>query len=361
MSSASELEELRSAVRDFLDQKATPDAERYDPQLWSRLAGELRLPALAIPEQYGGDGFGLVELGVAMAEAGRVLLPSPFFATAALAAPALLASGDRQACARYLPDLAAGRTTATLAVAESDGSWAPERVSTRAVRDADGWVLTGEKYFVVDGTTADLLLVAARTDDGPSLFAVDRRAAGLRAEAMPVLDSTRPLAKLILRSTPAAMIGAAHSIVDAVLDVAYVALAAEQAGGARRCLEMSAGYARDRYQFGRPIGSFQAVKHKCADMLVQVELAEAAVREAARIAGSDAGAFPLAAVTAHASCSRAYLFVAMENIQVHGGIGFTWEHQAHRYFRRAKSAQLLFGGPAAYLEKVLDRLGIGEE
>jgi len=359
VSSASELAELRSAVRDFLDGKAAPDAARYDAQLWSRLAGELRLPALAIPEQYGGDGFGLVELGVAMEEAGRVLLPSPFFATAALAAPALLASGDREACVRYLPDLAAGRTTATLAVAERDGSWAPERVVTHAVRDADGWALTGEKHFVVDGTTADLLLVAARTDDGPSLFAVDRRAAGLRAEPMPTLDSTRPLAKVVLRSTPAAMIGAAHPIVDAALGVAYVALAAEQAGGARLCLEMSASYARDRYQFGRPIGSFQAVKHKCADMLVQVELAEAAVREAARVAGTDE--FPLAAVTAHACCSRAYMYVAMENIQVHGGIGFTWEHPAHRYFRRAKSAQLLFGGPAMYLEKVLDRLGIGEE
>jgi alkylation response protein AidB-like acyl-CoA dehydrogenase len=364
VTSPTELDELRSAVRDFLDGKAAPDAGRYDPLVWSRLAGELRLPALAVPEEYGGDGFGLVELGVAMEEAGRVLLPSPFFATAALAAPALLASADRTACARYLPDLAAGRTTGTLAVAESDGSWEPARVTTEAVRDGESWALTGEKYFVVDGTTADLLLVVARTGSGPSLFAVDRQSGGLRTEPMRTLDGTRPLARLTLRSAPATLVGAAGAadgVVADALDVAFVALAAEQAGGARLCLEMSAGYARDRYQFGRPIGSFQAVKHKCADMLVQVELAEAAVREAARMSGEDSGGFPLAAVAAHACGSRAFMVAAMENIQVHGGIGFTWEHPAHRYFRRAKSAQLLFGGPAVYLEMVLARLGIGEE
>jgi alkylation response protein AidB-like acyl-CoA dehydrogenase len=175
---------------------------------------------------------------------------------------------------------------------------------------------------------------------------------------MRTLDGTRPLAKVVLRATPATMVAA---VAEGIPHVAYLALAAEQAGGARLCLEMSSGYARDRYQFGRPIGSFQAVKHKCADMLVQVELAEAAVREAARLGDASDPAFPLAAVTAHACASRAYMFAAMENIQVHGGVGFTWEHPAHRYFRRAKSAQLLFGGPAAYLEEVLNRLGIGEE
>jgi alkylation response protein AidB-like acyl-CoA dehydrogenase len=143
-----------------------------------------------------------------------------------------------------------------------------------------------------------------------------------------------------------------------VLDLACVALAAEQAGGARRCLEMSAGYARTRFQFGRPIGSFQAVKHKCADMLVRVELAEASAREAARLADEGDTGFPVAAAAAHICCSQAYMFAAAENIQVHGGIGFTWEHPAHLYFRRAKSSELLFGGPAVYHERFLDRLGI---
>ena len=201
----------------------------------------------------------------------------------------------------------------------------------------------------------------ARSTAGPGLFAVDRGAPGLRAEPMTTLDPTRPMAALTFDQVPAVLIGAegqAGRLMSRVLDLACVALAAEQAGGARRCLEMSAGYARTRFQFGRPIGSFQAVKHKCADMLVRVELAEATAREAARLADEAAAEFGVAAATAHICCSQAYLFAAAENIQVHGGIGFTWEHPAHLYFRRAKSCELLFGGPAVYHERLLDRLGI---
>nr|WP_253266734.1 MULTISPECIES: acyl-CoA dehydrogenase family protein [Actinomycetes]WKX14729.1 acyl-CoA dehydrogenase family protein [Kutzneria buriramensis] len=178
---------------------------------------------------------------------------------------------------------------------------------------------------------------------------------------METLDATRAMARLTFEGVPGALVGAdGHGgrIMARVLDIASVALAAEQAGGARRCLEMSTDHARTRHQFGRPIGSFQAVKHKCADMLVQVELAEAASREAARLAAEGSADFPVAAAVAHVCCSRAYMVAAMENIQVHGGIGFTWEHPAHLYFRRAKSSQLLFGGPAVYHERLLDRLGI---
>ena len=366
-----ELDELRAALRDFLAAKSSEDAvrklmevePRYDPAVWTQLAEQLRLPALAIPERFGGDGFGLVELGVAMEEAGRVLLCSPFFATVALGAQALLASGDEEACSRYLPDIAAGRATSTFAVTEHEGSWDTGRMNTHATFEGGSWSLTGEKLFVVDGTTADLLLVVAQTEAGPSLFVVDRSAEGgaVTAEPMQAIDGTRALARVLFRSTPATIVGpegSAAAVVERVIDTASVALAAEQAGGARRCLEMSAGYARERYQFGRPIGSFQAVKHKCADMLVQVELAEAAAREAARLADESSPEFPVAAATAHACCSRAYMFAAMENIQVHGGIGFTWEHPAHLYFRRAKSSQLLFGGPAVYLERVLERLHV---
>ena len=364
-----DLDELRAALRDFLAAKSSEDAvrklmeaePRYDPAVWSQLSDQLRLPALALPERFGGDGFGLVELGVAMEEAGRVLLCSPFFATVALGAQALLASGDEDACSRYLPGIASGSTTATFAVTEHEGSWDVGRVGTQAALDDGGWTLTGEKLFVVDGTTADLLLVVAQSDAGPTLFAVDRSADGMTAEPMQAIDGTRALAKVTFLSTPATVVGtrgSAAAIVERVIDVASVALAAEQAGAARRCLEMSAGYARERYQFGRPIGSFQAVKHKCADMLVQVELAESAAREAARLADGSSPDFALAAAAAHACCSRGLMFAAMENIQVHGGIGFTWEHPAHLYFRRAKSAQMLFGGPAVYLERVLDRLHI---
>ncbi|WP_405622796.1 acyl-CoA dehydrogenase family protein [Streptomyces sp. NBC_00076] len=366
----SELRELRSSVREFLAAKSPEEAvrklmeseERYDPAVWAQAADQLRLPGLVIPEEYGGDGFGQVELGVVLEEMGRALLCAPFFATVVLAAQALLASGDKEACARHLPGIAAGRTTATLAVAEDDGSWDPALISARAVPDGDGgWRVSGRKSFVIDGTTADLLLVVARTVAGPSLFAVDREATGLAATSMETLDATRAMARLTLDAVPATLVGADGAggrVMAKVLDVISVGLAAEQAGGARRCLEMSAEHARTRQQFGRPIGSFQAVKHKCADMLVQVELAEAASREAALLAAEGADEFPVAAAVAHACCSKAYMVAAMENIQVHGGIGFTWEHPAHLYFRRAKSSQLLFGGPAVYHERLLDRLGI---
>ncbi|MBV9382542.1 MAG: acyl-CoA/acyl-ACP dehydrogenase [Streptosporangiaceae bacterium] len=364
-----ELGELREAVRDFLAAKspesavraATETGQGYDPAVWDQMARQLRLPGLALPGDYGGDGFGLTELGVVLEEMGAALLCSPFFATAVLAAQALLASADEEACARYLPGLAAGQTIATLAAAEGSASWDPALIVTRAERSAEGWALSGKKSFVIDGAAADLILVVARGTAGPTLFAVNRGAPGLRAEPMTTLDPTRPMATLTFDRAPAVLVGAEGQggrLMSQVLDVACVALAAEQAGGARRCLEMSAGYARTRFQFGRPIGSFQAVKHKCADMLVRVELAEATAREAARLADEAAADFPVAAATAHVCCSRAYMFAAAENIQVHGGIGFTWEHPAHLYFRRAKSSELLFGGPAVYHERLLDRLGI---
>jgi alkylation response protein AidB-like acyl-CoA dehydrogenase len=364
-----ELDELREAVREFLVAKspetavraAIQNGGRHDPAVWDQMARQLRLPGLALPSDYGGDGFGLTELEVVLEEMGAALLCSPFFATVVLAAQALLASADEAACVRYLPGIAAGQTIATLAAAEGNACWDPAMVTTRAERTADGWALTGKKSFVIDGAIADLVLVVARSTAGPSLFAVDRGAPGLCAAPMTTLDPTRPMAALTFDQAPAVLIGAEGQggrLMSRVLDLACVALGAEQAGGARQCLQMSAGYARTRFQFGRPIGSFQAVKHKCADMLVRVELAEAAAREAARLADEAAPEFGVAAATAHICCSQAYLFAATENIQVHGGIGFTWEHPAHLYFRRAKSSELLFGGPAVYHERLLHRLGI---
>jgi alkylation response protein AidB-like acyl-CoA dehydrogenase len=363
-----ELDALREAAREFLAAKSPESAVRaametgYDPAVWEQMARQLRLPGLALPSDYGGDGFGLTELEVVLEEMGAALLCSPFFGTVVLAAQALLASADKAACARYLPGIAAGQTTATLAVAEGNGSWDPATVQTRAERaDNSNWRLTGSKSFVIDGSIADLVLVIARGNEGLALFAAERGAAGLRAEPMTTLDPTRPLAGLTFDRVPAVLIGSegqGDQLMSQVLDLACVALAAEQAGGARRCLEMSAEYARTRFQFGRPVGSFQAVKHKCADMLIRVELAEATAREAARLADAAAAEFPVAAATAHICSSQAYMFAAAENIQVHGGIGFTWEHPAHLYFRRAKSSELLFGGPAVYHERLLRRLGI---
>jgi alkylation response protein AidB-like acyl-CoA dehydrogenase len=377
-SSAAELAELRSSVRDFLVAKSGERPVRaaietecgYDEDLWARLSGQLGLTGLAVPQEYGGDGFGFTELQVVLEELGRALTPSPFLASVVLAAGAILAAGDEVAAKAYLPGIAAGKTTAALAVAESAGLWSFDQLTTTARPAANGdgsdWRLTGTKQFVLHGATAGLLVVAAHTGQGPGFFAVQpglRAGTTLTRTALRTLDLTRPMATLQFTDTPATLIGtagAAGPALDAVLDLAMTAVAAEQAGAARACLEASAAYARERHQFGRPIGSFQAVKHKCADMLVKVELAQAAATEAARAAAGDPDAAPLpqAAAVAHAVCSESLMFVAAENIQVHGGIGFTWEHPAHLYFRRAKASQLMFGGPGFYFEHLLRRSGL---
>jgi alkylation response protein AidB-like acyl-CoA dehydrogenase len=374
-SSAAELAELRGSVRDFLAAKSDEHRVRaaigtergYDEDLWRQMASQLSLPGLALPEQYGGDGFTFAELQVVLEELGRALTPGPFFASVVLAAGAILATGDEGAAKAYLPGIASGKTTATLAVAEATGLWSFGKLSTTARPAGDGsWTLTGTKQFVLHGATADLLIVAAHTEAGPAFFAVRPGSAGdttLTRTALKTLDLTRPMATLEFSDTPATLIGtagAADRALGDVLDRAMTGLAAEQAGAARACLEASAAYARERHQFGRPIGSFQAVKHKCADMLVKVELAQAAATEAARAAAGDPDAAPLAqaAAVAHAVCSESLMFVAAENIQVHGGIGFTWEHPAHLYFRRAKASQLMFGGPGFYFEHLLRRSGV---
>lgn len=364
-----ELDELRSAVRDFLAAKSDEaavrrivDGERgFDADVWDQAAKQLRLPALAIPEEFGGDGFGVVEQCVVLEEMGRALFSGPYFASAVLAANAVLLAADHAAAQRYLPALASGAATATLAVAEDDGRWRLDTMATSAVSGVSGWTLSGSKSFVIDGATTDTLFVVATTEAGPSLFAVDRRAPGVAVEPLRVLDPTRPLARTTFQAVPAEPVGpagAGRAIVDGVLDRAGACVAAEQAGVARRCLDQAVAYAATRHQFGRPIGSFQAVKHKCADMLAQVELAEAAAREAARRHDEEPGEFPAAAASAFLTCSRAGIFTAAENIQVHGGIGFTWEHPAHLYFRRAKSTQLLFGPTTDTAERLLHRLGI---
>ncbi|SHN18680.1 acyl-CoA dehydrogenase family protein [Cryptosporangium aurantiacum] len=362
--SAAERDELRAAVRSYLAERSdeqvvrrTIDAGVYDPAVWSGLATELGVVSLALPAAYGGDGYSFAELHVVFEELGRALTPSPFLATVVLAASALLASEDDVACAEHLPAIAAGTRTATLAVSEN---WSPDGIGVAAA-DSSGWTLTGAHGLVLDGATADLLLVVATTPDGPSLFAVPATAPGLTRTPLAVLDGTRPLARVEFAHVPARLVGSvggATDVVDRVVDLATTALAAEQVGGARACLEASASYARERVQFGRAIGSFQAVKHKCADMFTRVQLADAAATEAANVAADGAAALRTAAAVAHIVCSEAYLFAAAENIQVHGGIGFTWEHPAHLYYRRATASQLLFGGPGVYYERLLRATGV---
>jgi alkylation response protein AidB-like acyl-CoA dehydrogenase len=347
-----ELDDLREAVREFLAAKSPETAVRaametgHDPAVWDQMARQLQLPGLALPADYGGDGFGLTELEVVLEEMGAALLCSPFFGTVVLAAQALLAANDK---------------AATLAVAESSGSWEPAGIATRAERTADGWALTGKKSFVIDGSIAGLVLVAAEAPAGPALFAVRSGAPGLRHEPMTALDPTRPMAALTFDQVPGELIGAegeGGQLLNQVLDIACVALAAEQAGGARRCLEMSAEYARTRFQFGRAIGTFQAIKHKCADMLLEVESARSAAYYAAWAAADGSDELSLLASLAKAYCSDAFANAATENIQIHGGIGFTWEHDAHLYFKRAKASELFLGDGAYHRERLADRIGL---
>ncbi len=356
-----EQQELRRGLRRFLEDRSPSrqvrrlmeSDEGYDRAVWSQMAEQLGLQGLTIPEEYGGAGAGPVEQLIVLEEMGRVLLCAPYFATAVLAVNALRASDDVEAQREILPGIAAGTTIATLAVPEDDGRWSTDRLQTRSRRSGDGYVLDGGKSFVLDGATADLVLVVARADEGPTLFAVDGREPRLSRRLLQTIDMTRKQAALTFEGVPARLVGTAGTaarIVEQTLQLAVVALAAEQVGGAQRCLDMSVDYAKLRVQFGRPIGSFQAIKHKCADMLFEVESARSAAYYAAWAAADDSAELPLVASLAKAYCSEAYSHVAAENIQVHGGIGFTWEHDAHLYYRRAKSSEVMLGSPTHHRE-----------
>jgi acyl-CoA dehydrogenase len=363
-----EQEELQATVRRFLADRSplkrvrevmeTPEGR--DAALWERMAGDLGLQGLTVPETYGGAGLGQVELSVVMEELGAALTPSTYLASAVLAATALLATDDEEARRDLLPGVAGGTTVATLAVAEDGRGWDVAATAARATLEDGRWVLEGVKTLVPDGALADLVLVAARTGDELGLFAVEGGAPGLTRTNLAGLDPTRRLARLDLARTPARRLVSedAAAALRHTMDLAAVALAAEQLGGLQRCLDLSVAYAKDRYQFGRAIGSFQAVKHLLADMHVAMELSRSALRYAAWAADEAPDELPVAAGLARDACSEAFFQVAADTIQVHGGIGFTWEHDAHLYYRRAKSSQLLFGGPRLERAQLADRLGI---
>ncbi len=364
-----EQEELRSTVRSFLEQKS-PEAEvrrlmdgdaGYDETVWKQMGEQLGLQGLAIPEEFGGSGFGFIELIVVLEEMGRALLCAPYFSSIVLAANALVHSGDDAAKKELLPGIATGETIATLAFTEDSGRWDEAGITTAATKSGDGWTISGSKMFVLDGAIADLILVAARTGAGVSLFAVSGDAAGLTRTSLVTMDQTRKQAKLDFADTPARLIGTegeGWTVMSRVLDLAAVALAAEQVGGAQVCLDMAVQYAKDRVQFGRPIGSFQAIKHKCADMLLEVESAKSAAYYAGWSAAELNDELPAVASLAKAFCSEAYFHTAAENIQIHGGIGFTWEHPAHLYFKRAKTAELFLGDPTYHRELLAQRIGL---
>jgi alkylation response protein AidB-like acyl-CoA dehydrogenase len=364
-----EQEELRASVRKFLDAKSAEAEVRrlmetdggYDPKVWSMLASQLGLTALAIPEEYGGMGYSFVEVSIVLEEMGRVLFCGPYLSSL-VASTALMKSGDARAQADLLPGIAAGTTLATLAYMETPHDWAGADGSSRARRTPDGYELDGRKSYVLDGMVADVVLVLAATDEGLGLFAVNTAAQGVSRSALPTMDLTRKLAELTFDRAPARLVGGAGdaaATLSATFDVAAAAIAAEQVGGAQRVLDMSVAYAKVRVQFGRPIGSFQAIKHKCADMFLAVESARSAAQHAAWAVADDPAGLPVAASIAKAHCSAAFSAAAAENIQIHGGIGFTWEHSAHLYFRRAKSSELMFGDPVYHRDLIARRLHVG--
>lgn len=358
---SSEVDDLRRVVRDYLTAMSPSETVRtlmvtdigYDDISWRQMAGELGLHGIAVPERWGGAGVGVAELAVVFEEMGRALLCSPFFATVGLATQAILASGDDAAAERFLPGFVDGSTTATLILNARLGAWDATAVSLTADRDGTAYRIHGEAPLVIDGHTADVLLATARTAAGISLLAVRAGSDGLRRTPLAGLDRTRKMARVEFDGTPAELIGTDGGATDFLArasDLALVALAAEQVGAAQRCLDMAVDYAKNRIQFGRPIGSFQAIKHRCADMLVQVEGARSAASHAAEVADTDE--LPTAAAVAKMVCSEAFLHAALDNMRIHGGIGFTWEHDAHLYVRRAKATQLIFGDPDYHAQRL---------
>lgn len=357
---------LRDMVRGFLQRHSPSSAVRalmdspdgYDEQVWRQLTGELGLAGISVPDEFGGAGSGFRELAVVFEEMGAALLCSPFFATAALAIQAVLTCGDHDATARLLPAFADGSATGTLILNGALEPWHPDSVTLTAESAADGYRVTGTAPMVLDGHTADVILLAARDATGISLFSVQANAPGLQREPLAGIDRTRRIASLRFDGVPAILVGTAGAAAPGLArtsDLALVALAAEQVGAAQRCLDMAVDYAKSRIQFGRPIGSFQAVKHRCADMLVLVEGARSAVMHAAEMADTpDCTELPIAASVAKLTCSEALLQVAVDSMRTHGGIGFTWEHDAHLYVRRAKASQLMLGSPDTHARLLAD-------
>ena len=369
---STEQRELRESVRRFLTERAPltrvrelmETADGTDPDVWRQASAQLGLPGIAVPEEYGGAGFSLAEQAIVLEELGAALFTGPYLASAVLAATTLLASDDEEAKKDLLPGIAAGETVATLAFTEDGGSWDPASIRLAATKTTkNGWRLDGHKSFVLDGHAADLILVVAATEtDGRlSLFAITGTADGLTRRALPTLDQTRKLARLAFDHTPARLVGepgAARAVLDHTLDVAAVALAAEQLGGAQRALDMAVAYAKVRQQFGRPIGSFQAIKHRCADLLLEVESLRSAVGYAAAAVAAGSTEVPVLAPLLKAYASEVYSHVAGENIQIHGGIGFTWEHDAHLYLKRAKASELFLGDAGYHRERLATRIGL---
>jgi len=371
---SAEQEMLRSSTRDFLAKECSSKVVRklmeasdaYDEGLWKKITG-LGWTGLGIPEQYGGVGT-FLDLIVVLEEAGRALMPGPFFATMGLAVPALIEAGTEAQKKEVLGAIARGSARATLALTEPSGRWDAGAVTLSAKPSGGGWKLDGVKLFVADAEAADYMVVAARTrgegEDGISLFLVKGRPAGMKVTPLKTLDMTRRWSEVRFDGVKVegdALMGPADKAwphLKRALEWATAALCAEMIGGTQKVLETSTEYAKTRHQFGKPIGIYQAVSHKLADMLVLSESGRSATYYAAWAVEADASDRSLAASMAKAYVSDAYRKVAGDGIQVHGGIGFTWEHDMHLYFKRAKSSEVTLGDATYHRELVAQALDL---
>ena len=350
--------QFREVVTRFLQEKSQPTATRrllesetgFDAGVWSQLAGEVGLAGTHVPETHGGFGFGPIELGITAEEMGRHLYAGPFFASAVMATYALLHIADNDARDEYLPGIAAGETLATLALDSLDG---PEHVGQQIT--ASGDALSGAAPLVVDATVSDLLVVIA----GDALYAVPTSATGISIEPVTSLDPTRRLARVGFDGVAASRIGDVDSVsLNRTWDHICVALAHEMVGGAQYLLDSTIEYTKMRYQFGRPIGSFQGLKHRCADLLTEVEWAKATAHYAARCLDAGEGE-PYIASMAKAMASDTYIKAAKEAIQMRGGIGFTWEEDTQLWYKRAKSSEVFMGTPSYHRERMMTMIEEG--
>ncbi len=366
--------EFRSVLRRFLEDKSPSIEVRRlmetdggcDPEVWRQLSQDLGLTAIHIPESYGGQGFGIGELAIAVEEMGRALLCAPYFASTVMAATAILKAGSEDQKQILLPDIASGETIATLAIAEESGTWTGSGVAMTATAAGGKYRLDGTKSFVLDGHTAGLIVVLARTPgssgaEGLSFFTVAGDAAGLERTKLDSMDPTRKLARLSFAGVEADLLGdegAAAVPLQQTLDIAAICLANEMVGGAERLRESAVEYANMRVQFGRAIGSFQSLKHKAADMLLDVELAKSAAYYAAAAADEDDEEISALASLAKAAAADAYMQTAIHTVQIHGGIGFTWDNDTHLWFKRAKSSEVFLGDAAYHRERLMQQWNV---
>ncbi len=371
-----EQELLRTTARDFLAKECPmtfvrqmmEDDRGFSDAFWKKTA-EQGWMGLLVPEEHGGSGLTFVDMVVVLEEMGRSVMPGPFFSTAILGGVALLEGGSAAQQKELLPKLAEGNLRVTLAHLEPSGRWDTAGIQLESKQNGSGWTLSGTKLFVPDAHTADLLVVAARVpgaagDDGVGLFLVDAKAKGVTTSLLKTMDQTRKLCEVKLDKVSVApervlaAPGKGAALLDRIVDRGKVGLCAEMCGGAQKVLEMSVEYAKVREQFGKPIGSFQAIQHKCANMLVEVESSKSVTYYASWAVANDVPEAPLAAAMAKAYCSDAYRHTSGEGIQIHGGIGFTWEHDMHIFFKRAKSSEVTFGDATYNRELVAQRIGL---